>query len=270
MTEKQGVFTAQKKDGTVYFRSSVTYKGKHISLGSFDTEDEASRAYFVASEILRDESAARFAVEDHEKEGHPLSFDKWIMLLNLRRTGIYCRNPIILEHKYFLYYLDKTTILKFDVDDLFYYMNHKIMRRGGRLFVADYGMQVGVLSRYGIKNFAVKDRDYRFRNGDETDLRYSNIEIINRYFGVYRSGTEGRYVYTAKVHLNGDNIIGKYKDEVEAAIAYNKATDMLTKQGFTRPFYKNYIEDLSSEEYHIAYSCVSVNKKIASIRPDTV
>ena len=33
-----GVYPAKKKDGTKYFRAAVTYKQKHISLGSFRTE----------------------------------------------------------------------------------------------------------------------------------------------------------------------------------------------------------------------------------------
>ena len=32
-----GVYQAKKKDNTIYFRSSITYSGKHISLGSFET-----------------------------------------------------------------------------------------------------------------------------------------------------------------------------------------------------------------------------------------
>ena len=55
------------------------------------------------------------------------------------------------------------------------------MRRGGHLFVADYGMQVNIASRYGIKNFAVENRDYRFVNGNDHDFRYANIEILNTY-----------------------------------------------------------------------------------------
>ena len=43
-----GAFKAQKKDGTIYYRSSITYKNKHISLGSFKTEEEASGAYIEA------------------------------------------------------------------------------------------------------------------------------------------------------------------------------------------------------------------------------
>ena len=46
-----GTFIAQKKDGTVYYRSSFTYKNKHISLGSFDTQDTAHAAYLEAVRI---------------------------------------------------------------------------------------------------------------------------------------------------------------------------------------------------------------------------
>ncbi|MBP5160360.1 MAG: hypothetical protein ILP10_08720, partial [Lachnospiraceae bacterium] len=153
-------------------------------------------------------------------------------------------------------------------DDLFFYMNHKIMRRGGRFFVADYGMQVGILSRYGIHSFAVKGRDYVFKNGDENDLRYSNIVVINRYFGVTRSGSEGRYVYTARIHLNGDNLIGRYHSEEKAAIAYNKAVDVLEANGFARPFYRNYIETLSPIQYKTLYSTVKIRKRIYEIEPE--
>ena len=41
-----GVYIAKKKDGTIYYRSSFTYKSKHISLGSFATEKEAHKASF--------------------------------------------------------------------------------------------------------------------------------------------------------------------------------------------------------------------------------
>ena len=49
---KPGVFLAKKKDGTLYYRSSLTYKNKHISLGSYDTEDQAHQTYMEASMIL--------------------------------------------------------------------------------------------------------------------------------------------------------------------------------------------------------------------------
>ena len=42
---KKGVFAAVKKDGSVYYRASITFRCKHISLGSFTSEAEAHGAY---------------------------------------------------------------------------------------------------------------------------------------------------------------------------------------------------------------------------------
>lgn len=58
------------------------------------------------------------------------------------------------------------------------------MRRGNHYFVSDYGMQLTLTSRYGIKNYAVPGRDYCFRNGDPTDFRRENLQIHNIYHGV--------------------------------------------------------------------------------------
>ena len=49
-----GSFKATKKDGTIYYRSSITYKNKHISLGSFSTDKEAHLAYLEANTLLSD------------------------------------------------------------------------------------------------------------------------------------------------------------------------------------------------------------------------
>ena len=132
------------------------------------------------------------------------------------------------------------------------------MKRGGHLFVAEYGMQTSILSRYGIRSYAVKDRDYRFLNGDAHDLRYANIEIINPYFGVFRTGTLGGYTYQVKIHINGDLQIGMYKDEKTAAIAYNKAADFCHQYGIVKNFPVNYIESLSAREYAEIYSAITL------------
>ncbi len=60
----------------------------------------------------------------------------------------------------------------------------RFSKKNGYLFVNDYGMQVNILSRYGIKNFAVKDKDYYFKDGDCMNFRYHNIVVINPYYGV--------------------------------------------------------------------------------------
>ncbi|MDD5935272.1 MAG: hypothetical protein PUC65_06915, partial [Clostridiales bacterium] len=153
-------------------------------------------------------------------------------------------------------------VLKFDTDDLFYYMKHRIMQRGGHLFVSDYGMQVNILSRYGIKNFGVAGRDYRFVNGDTTDFRYRNIQIINRYHGVIKEVSKGMDTFIAKIHINGDYIIGHYSSEIHAAIAYNKAADLLIKKGLTKNFPKNYIESIDEITYAKLYSSIRLSQKI--------
>ena len=123
----KGVFPATKKDGTIYYRTSINYSGKHISLGSFASEEI-------------------------------------IILLNFRDNGLYFKNPIYLRKGYFSYFLSEHEELKFDIDDLFYYSSHKIQKRQGHLFVSDYGMQYSILSRYGIRPYAVAGRDYQFVN----------------------------------------------------------------------------------------------------------
>lgn len=253
-----GVFCAKKKDGTIYYRSSITFQNKHISLGSYPDKLLAHQAYILAGSLTSDQN---ITLSNYHKNSI-LSFEKWVVLLNFRDNKMYFKTPIYLQPKYFLYYLDSKTELKFDVDDLFYYSTHKIMRRNGHLFVADYGMQVTILSRYGIRPHAVKGKDYLFVNGDEWDFRYTNIKIINRYNGVSSSLKNGRERYTAKIHLHGDFVIGHFNNAATAAIAYNKATDYLSEHGCKKQFHKNYVEDFSSAEYMTEYNKITLPKKI--------
>lgn len=258
MSESAGIYKTAKKSGEIYYRASITYKNKHISLGSYPCLAWANSSYRTAQEIL---SGNIREIEDYKPE-HKLSFEKWVILINFRDNGIYFKNPIYLKNRYFLYYIDKNHFLKFDVDDLFYYANHKIMKRGGYLFVSDYGMQTNILSRYGVRNHAVSGRDYRFANGDDTDYRYGNIHVINRYYGVSRSQKKGKPVFTAKIHVNGDFIIGRYPTEAEAAIAYTKAAALLREKGINIQFPENYIKDMDEIEYVKIYNSVRISKKI--------
>ncbi len=260
----QGVFKACKKDHTEYYRASVTYQNKHISLGSFDTEEKAGGAYNEAKEVLY----SRKKISDYDGLVY-LDFKKWVTLINVRDNKMYIKTPIYLQKKYFEYYLSPELFLKFDVDDLFYYSKHSIMTRDGYMFVADYGMQVNILSRYGIKNHAVAGRDFIFANGDNMDYRYANIVVINKYYGVERLEESGRYLYKTKIHLAGDYIVGVYHSENEAAIAYNKAADMVRAAGLDKKFPENYIEELSAIEYAKIYNTVSISKKIRDFAAGT-
>ena len=49
-----GVYQAKKKDNTIYFRSSITYSGKHISLGSFDTEERHTKLTFTPADCSQE------------------------------------------------------------------------------------------------------------------------------------------------------------------------------------------------------------------------
>lgn len=253
-----GVYSAKRMNGEVYYRASITYNGKHISLGSFSIENDANQAYTLSGEILCGNSL--WAVENYPTPCI-LPFDKWVVLINFRDNHIYFKNPIYLKKRYFLYYIDRENYLKFDVDDLFYYAHHKIMKRGGHLFVSDYGMQVNILSRYGIKNFAVSGRDYIFVNGDNNDFSYHNIEVINHYHGVTRVIRKGQPKYLAKIHINGDFLIGCYTTEAEAAIAYNKAALILKNSGLPKKFPNNFIEGINEITYASIFQKLRVSKR---------
>ncbi len=258
----KGVYTTALKDGTPSYRASITFRGRHISLGSFQRAADASKAYKDASRILENSD---FEIKSY-RNNMALSFDKCVSLINFRDKGMYISNPIYLEKKYFLYYLSPTQVLKFDIDDLFYYSSHKIMQRGTHLFVADYGSQLSVLARYGIKSYAVEGRDYRFANDDPTDLRYENIIILNRYRGVRQYAEKGFLKYKAVIHIKSNYVVGKYNSEAEAAIAYNKAADILIKNGIKKNYQLNYVEDLTPSQYAETYLKVKISPRIYQLR----
>ncbi len=262
---KTGVYHTKKKNGSDSYRVSITVRSKHISLGSFDNPDTAALCYKEGRTIVESSDPAVLSYDTFSA----IPYGKFISLLNLVTNGIYFATPIFLKKNYFEYHLAPDKVLKFDRDDLFFYASHKIQERGGYLFVADYGSQYKILKRYGIRPFAVAGRDFIQINKDPYDYRYANIKVLNNYVGVRVSYSDEAATipehYTAVIHIHGDFIIGRYETEEEAAIAYNKAVDLLASQGVTKAFIKNYIESLSSAEYHRIYDALSVSDKIVSL-----
>ena len=124
-----GVYLNKKKDGSPLYRASITHAGKHISLGSFPDENTAHRAYLEASSLLSTMQPTRMLLEHYRSDHQILPFEKWVVLLNFRDNRMYIKTPIYLEKRFFTYYYSQTCRYKFDVDDLFYYSNHKIMKR---------------------------------------------------------------------------------------------------------------------------------------------
>lgn len=259
-----GVYTARKKDNSIYYRTSITFRRKHISLGSYESEKDAHLAYKEALLLVKSPS---LIIEDY-RPGSLLAFEKWVCLVNFRDNGLYFPTPIYMRKKYFLYYISPSYILKFDIDDLFYYSSRKIMRRGGHFFVADYGMQVNILNRYGIKNYAVANRDFRFINGDTADFRYENIEILNRFHGVIPISSGTKVKYKVRIHIKSNYVVGIYHTEEEAAIAYNKAVDILKRNGIDRNYSLNYMEGLSPAAYADIYSKLKIAPKIFTLTPE--
>jgi hypothetical protein len=253
-----GVYLAMKKDGTIYYRSNITYHNKHISLGSFDSEIDAHTAYLDADKLLTNPN---FTIINSFRKCKLLSYDKIVSLLNFRDNRIYMKTPIYLRSTYFLYFLSASYELKFDIDDLFFYSSHRILKRQGHLYVNDYGMQISLLSRYGIRGHAVAGKDYLFVNGDTTDYRYSNISVINKYTGVYAIESKGQTRYKAQIHINGNYTIGTYSTESKAAVAYNKAIDMALSSGVDKNFTPNYVLEYSAKEYADIYTKIKISKK---------
>ncbi len=272
----QGVSICQKKGGETYYRASITYKRKHISLGSYALFSHASMAYEEADFLLHNTEIGLHTYESgfptpavsatpgkDASPKHILPFEKWVILLNFRDNGVYFHTPIYLRPNFFYYYYSPELILKFDIDDLFYYASHKIMKRGNHYFVADFGMQVNILNRYGIMNYAVPGRDYHFDNGDVLDFRRENLIIVNQYHGVSYSEKRGKY--RARIHINGNYKIGYYDTMDEAAIAYNKAVDILRDKGCQKNYSTNYLENISADAYNQIYKRLPISKKIYAI-----
>ncbi|MCR5777941.1 MAG: hypothetical protein K6G84_11080 [Lachnospiraceae bacterium] len=256
-----GAYKTVKLDGSTYFRASITHKNKHISLGSSPSESAASSMYIAASEVLK----GRLGIEDYS-DNNILNFSVWVTLINFRDNNVYFKTPIYLRKKYFLYYFSPEIVFKFDTDDLFFYSQHRIQARGKHFFCENYGAQVSLSSRYGIRPFAVKDRDYRFLNGDDTDYRYENIEIINKYYGVEKIIKKFDTLYKAKIHVNGNYSLGTFKSEDTAAIAVNKAIDLLSRTSLKKKrMYSNFIEHIPASSYADIYSSIILPKKFMEL-----
>ncbi|MBR6222883.1 MAG: hypothetical protein IKQ71_05560 [Lachnospiraceae bacterium] len=259
---RSGAFKATKKDGSIYYRANITFKGKHISLGSYDKEKDASAAYSEAKSII----SGKLHIADGDDSPKLLSLEKCICIENLRDNGIYFKTPIYVKKNYFEYYLPDGRVLKFDRDDLFFYASHKLMIRQGRLFFNDYGSQYGILTRYGIRSYAVEGKDFRFVNGDDTDYRYENILVLNQYMGIRQIEDNGITRFEVKIHVRGYFNIGIFDDMETAAIAYNKAADKLNELGIRKHYIRNYIEDMNSTSYKEIYESIklpeSLNKAV--------
>lgn len=77
----------------------------------------------------------------------------------------------------------------------------------------------------------------------------------------------GKPCFKAKIHIKGDFVIGYYQTETEAAIAYNKAIDILKKAGVKKQYTPNYMENVSPSRYADLYNDLVISPKILFYQP---
>lgn len=238
------------------YKTYFLFETTKLYLGTYSTMEIAEAALSEATRLMS------------LPKGKPtfdfcyLDYKKIVCLSNLRDNKNYIKNPIYLYPSYFTYYLSKDCILIFDLKDLFYFSTYKIYKRGNYLYTQDSISQKNILLRYGIQNHSVLNKDYRFKNGNPFDFRQNNIEIINGYKGVMKTEKDHVTVYTAHIYLKTNIIIGHYPSEVEAAIAYNKALDILSCKQPLKDFTYNTIPYLTKAEYDALYEKLSISPRI--------
>jgi hypothetical protein len=77
----------------------------------------------------------------------------------------------------------------------------------------------------------------------------------------------GKEKYRARINIPNYYTIGYYNSETESAIAYNKAIDILKKNGVTKNYTPNYIEGISPSLYADIYSKLKISDKINHYSP---
>ena len=97
-----GVYQTSKKDGSLYYRASLTYHAKHISLGSSSDAAIAHAIYREAMDIL---SSPAITPENYTSRIRHLSFEKAISLLNFRDHGIYIKTPIDQQNACIIFFM---------------------------------------------------------------------------------------------------------------------------------------------------------------------
>lgn len=153
-------------------------------------------------------------------------------------------------------------MLTFDIEDLFYYSGHKIMSRGGYFFVNEL--------RYADQYFSTLRYPQPLRKRKRLFIpqrwrtRFPLFQCCHcqRYNGVEQIEKNGRILYKTRIHINGNYTIGTYTSENEAAIAYNRAIDLLAEQlPDFKNYTRNYIEGLSHIEYASIYNTVKISRR---------
>ena len=99
MTNPAGVYTTKRKDGSTYYRVSITIGGRHISLGSYDDINTAGAVYTEAGRIMNSECD----IDDYSLHNFNIPFRKYVVLVNYRDNKIYFKTPVYLSKNYYIH-----------------------------------------------------------------------------------------------------------------------------------------------------------------------
>lgn len=252
------IYPTVTKDTTKY-KTYFLHETNKIYLGTYSSMELAQKAINEAEELMsQPKNMPQFNTS-------VLDYKKIVSLCNLRDHKQYIKNPIYLHPTHFHYYLSEECVLTFDLKDLLYFSTYKIYKRGNYLYTQDSISQQSILSRYGIPNHSVLNKDYLFKNGDPYDFRRSNIEIINGYKGVSKKQKKEKILYTACIYIKTNLVIGHYESEIEAAIAYNKAIDILSKHYTVKEYTHNVIPFITKAEYKTIYDNLAISPRIYNL-----
>ena len=250
------IYTTTIND-TVNYKTYFTHNKKKLSLGTFKTSDIANTAILEATKIINEKE--RNLDESYINSFKVLDYKKVVTICNFRDNNKFIKNPIYIYKDYFKYYLSSDLFLVFDTKDLFFFSSYKIYKRGKYIYTQDNISQQNILSRFGIQNHSVSGRDYIFKNGNVYDFRKQNLQVLNSYKGVTQKIKEYETIYITTIFKDKNIVVGHYNSELEAAIAYNKAGDLLINLGLKKDFIKNEINFITKSEYNEIYNNIIVS-----------
>lgn len=244
-------------NGKTHYKIYFVYESNKIYLGTYPSMETAEKALVEAEALMKHpQGPPQFELAP------TLNYKKIVSLCNLRDYKKYMKNPIYLYATYFHYYLSKNCILVFDSKDLLYFSTYKIYKRGNYLYTQDSISQQNILARFGIPNHSVINKDYFFKNNNPYDFRSENLIVVNSYKGVTKKIKDNSTIYVAYIYIKTNLIIGHYESEIEAAIAYNKAIDLLRQQGLFRDYTYNVIPYITETEYRAIYDRLTLSPRL--------
>ena len=240
------------------YRVYYLYKTKKIYIGLYNTYEEALWAYeFVEKLFTSDLSLNEYS------NSCPIPFEKFVACINFRVTHMYFKTPIYVYTDHFKYYLTPDLWLTFDLKDLLYFSTKRIHKRGDYLYTYIGDHQENILKRFGFNRPMTYLKDYTFLNGNRYDFRRKNIQVINHYYGVSLETKYNKPTYVTRITLNkGTLVVGHYTSDMLAAIAYNKAVDLVTASLKEHNYPKNTFPFLTRQEYENLYLSLPISKRL--------